>query len=207
MRKQAFGRALRLASLSSIAIGLQAQGQAPLLLQQPALSQTQIVFHYAGDLWTVPRAGGEAVRLTAAPGAETSPVFSPDGKWVAFTGEYEGNADLYVVAASGGVPRRLSWHPAQDVPLAFTPDGKKILFRSSRKVFGPEFYLAGLEPGPAEMVPLPQGDQASFSADGTRLALYAAGSRISDLEALSRRAHLQDLAGGFEGFEGGGLAS
>lgn len=170
MRNQVFGRALRVACLSAVTVGLQVQGQAPLLLQQPALSQTQIVFHYAGDLWTVPRAGGEAVRLTAAPGAETSPVFSPDGKWVAFTGEYEGNADLYVVAASGGVPRRLSWHPAQDVPLTFTPDGKKILYRSSRQVFATEFYLAGLEPGPAEGVPLPQGDQASYSPDGARLA-------------------------------------
>src|SRR4051794_17657634 len=76
----------------------------PLLMQKPTVSKTHIVFGYADDLWIVARSGGEARRLTAGPGVETDPFFSPDGRWVAFTGEYDGNQDVFVVPASGGVP-------------------------------------------------------------------------------------------------------
>ncbi len=77
----------------------------PLLLQKPALNRTHIVFAYAGDLWSVPRDGGSAVRLTSGSGTETDPAFSPDGSFIAFTGEYDGNVDVFVVPASGGVPK------------------------------------------------------------------------------------------------------
>src|SRR5499426_351908 len=102
-----------------------AQTETPTLLQKPAINDTQIVFGYAGDLWTVPREGGDAKRLTTGVGTETNPVFSPDGKTIAFTGEYDGNTDVYVVPAAGGVPKRLTWHPAPDTVLSWTPDGKK----------------------------------------------------------------------------------
>src|ERR1700749_637351 len=82
----------------------------PLLLQKPALSKTHIVFAYAGDLWSVPREGGDAVRITSGAGSETDPAFSPDGTRIAFTGEYDGNVDVFVVPASGGVPKRPTWH-------------------------------------------------------------------------------------------------
>src|SRR4051812_30724264 len=85
-----------------------------LLVQRPALNSTHIVFVYAGDLWSVPREGGDAVRLTSAAGVETNPVFSPDGKSLAFTGEYDGNVDVFVMPVNGGVPKRLTWHPAPD---------------------------------------------------------------------------------------------
>ena len=75
----------------------------PLLLQEPALSKTHIVFVYAGDLWSVPRAGGDTVRLTSGTGSETDPAFSPDGTEIAFTGEYDGNVDVYTIPAAGGV--------------------------------------------------------------------------------------------------------
>src|SRR5438309_12040983 len=73
-----------------------------LLLQKPTLSRTQIAFVYAGDLWIVPREGGDARRLTTGPGIETNPFFSPDGSTIAFTGEYDGNVDVYTVPAAGG---------------------------------------------------------------------------------------------------------
>ena len=92
--------------------------QAPLLAQQPALSASQIAFVTAGDIWSVPRAGGEAKRLTVGQGIEAAPSFSPDGKWVAFTGQYDGNTDVFVIPAEGGVPRRLTWHPSADVACA-----------------------------------------------------------------------------------------
>src|SRR2546428_12257899 len=76
-----------------------------LLLQKPALSATQVVFSYAGDLWSVPRGGGDAKRLTSGPGVETNPVFSPDRSQIAFKGEYDRNLDVFVMPASRGIPQ------------------------------------------------------------------------------------------------------
>jgi len=112
--------------------GLSADATPYLLLQKPTLSRTQIAFVYAGDLWTVPREGGDAQRLTSGAGTETNPIFSPDGSTIAFTGEYDGNVDVYTVPATGGVPKRLTWHPAPDTALGWSPDGKQILFSSNR---------------------------------------------------------------------------
>jgi tricorn protease len=143
-----------------------------LLLQKPALSRTQIVFVYAGDLWTVPRDGGDAKRLTSGAGIETNPAFSPDGSQIAFTGEYDGNVDVFVIPAEGGVPKRLTWHPAADITLGWTPDGKRILFSSTRTSYSRlrELFTVGLEGGMAEKVDLPMGFEGAFSPDGTQLA-------------------------------------
>ncbi|MGO9012471.1 MAG: PDZ domain-containing protein [Bryobacteraceae bacterium] len=145
----------------------------PLLLRKPALSRTEIVFTYAGDLWSVPRGGGEARRLTASPGVETSAVFSPDGSTIAFTGEYDGNVDVFVMPAEGGVPRRLTYHPGADVTVGWTPDGKRVLFRSHRAVpnDGNRLYTIGVEGGglPDEL-PLPIAEEGSYSPDGSHLA-------------------------------------
>ena len=78
------------------------------------MNQDSIVFGYAGDLWSVPRSGGAARRLTAGPGIEANPKFSMDGSQIAFTGEYDGNIDVFVMPAGGGVPKRLTWHPDPD---------------------------------------------------------------------------------------------
>src|SRR6059058_5375850 len=80
----------------------------PHILQRPALTETTIVFNYAGHLWTVPRAGGRATRLTAGVGLETSPVVSPDGQTIAFSGDYDGNTDVFTMPITGGVPRRVT---------------------------------------------------------------------------------------------------
>src|SRR5262245_22012269 len=87
---------------------------APLLLQRPSLSKTHIAFSYGDDLWIVPREGGQARQLPTNPGVEWGPVFSPDGKHIAFTGSYDGNQDVYVVPTSGGAPKRLTYHPGFD---------------------------------------------------------------------------------------------
>src|SRR3954464_13673974 len=89
-----------------------AQSAAPLLFRQPALSATDICFTFAGDIWIVPRAGGESRRLTASSSADTGWRFSPDGRLVAYTAVSNGNADVYVIATAGGVPKRLTFHPA-----------------------------------------------------------------------------------------------
>src|SRR6185436_5486717 len=98
---------LSLCALTAIATAIAAAADEPLLLQKPTLSKTHIVFAYAGDLWSVPRDGGDAVRLTSGTGIETDPAFSPDGTRIAFTGEYDGSVDVFVLPASGGVPKRL----------------------------------------------------------------------------------------------------
>ena len=149
----------------------------PLLLQKPTLSKTHIVFVYAGDLWSVPREGGDAVRLTSGAGSETDPAFSPDGTRIAFTGEYDGNIDVFVVPASGGVPKRLTWHPAPDRVLGWTPDGKRIIFTSSRTAYSRfgEMFTVPVEGGVEEKLPLPCGYQASLSPDGQSIAYEPTG--------------------------------
>ncbi len=143
-----------------------------LFAHQPTLNRTQIVFVYAGDLWSVPREGGAAKRLTTGPGSESNPVFSPDGTQIAFTGEYDGNVDVFVIPAAGGVPKRLTWHPAADNALGWTPDGKRVLFTSQRTAYSrfAELFTAGLDGGLEEKLPLPRGAEAAMSPDGARLA-------------------------------------
>src|SRR5438477_10668609 len=102
---QFMNRAALAVVLFSIAVACFADTSRPLLLQRPTLNSTHIVFSYAGDLWSVPRQGGDAVRLTVGPGIETNPIFSPDGTQIAFQGEYDGNTDMYIMPASGGVPK------------------------------------------------------------------------------------------------------
>jgi tricorn protease len=144
----------------------------PLLLQKPTLSKTHIVFAYAGDLWSVPRDGGAAVRLTSGAGVETDPAFSPDGTRIAFTGEYDGNVDVFVVPAAGGVPKRLTWHPAADHVLGWTPDGRRVIFGSSRSAYAgfDEMFSVPAEGGVEEKLPLPSGYAASMSPDGQSIA-------------------------------------
>jgi len=154
------------------------QSDPPLLLRFPTVSKTQIVFNYGGDLWIVSRDGGDASRLTAGIGVESLPVFSPNGTMIAFTGEYDGNRDVYVVAAAGGVPRRLTFHPADEDVLGWTRDGKNILFASwgsSFRHFENQLYTVPVEGGFPAKLPIPVGEEASFSPDGTHLAYVPHG--------------------------------
>jgi tricorn protease len=143
----------------------------PLLLHHPTISATEIVFVYAGDLWSVPRAGGVATRLTAGVGTASLPVFSPDGSEIAFTGEYDGNADVYVIPASGGTPRRLTHHPAADEVIGWTRDGKSILFASNRNSssFYSRLFTVSREGGFPTELPLPIGAEGSYSPDGKEI--------------------------------------
>jgi tricorn protease len=153
-------------------------GSAPLLLRRPAISKTQLVFNYAGDLWTVGRDGGNARRLTSAVGNETSPRFSPDGTLIAFNGEYDGNQDVYVVPVAGGTPRRLTFHPAAESVLGWAPDGRSILFSSVGNSFynaAEQLYTVPVDGGFPTQLPLALGFEASFSPDGTHLAYVPHG--------------------------------
>ena len=105
------------------------------LLAQPAISKNHIAFIYAHDLWVADVGGSHPRRLTVDEGEESSPYFSPDGKLIAFTAEYDGNTDVFIVPVEGGIPTRLTWHPGSDITRGFTPDGKSVLFLSQRSVF------------------------------------------------------------------------
>jgi tricorn protease len=143
----------------------------PLLVQSPTISKTQIVFAYGGYLWSVPREGGEARQLTTG-GHEARPRFSPDGNWIAFTGQYDGNIDAYVMPADGGEPKRLTWHPDADVVVGWTPDGKKVLISSGREAYADfdRLYTIPVEGGVPEVLPMWRGEAASYSPDATRIA-------------------------------------
>jgi len=149
-----------------------AYASGPLLLQRPTLSKTHIAFSYAGDLWIVPRQGGEAHLLTSGSGVKSDPVFSPDGSMIAFTGDYEGNVDVYVMPSEGGVPRRLTHHPGVDEVVGWTPDGKQVLFRSGRNSYSRfnRLFTVGLQGGLPHELPLPMAEFGSFSPDGKHIA-------------------------------------
>lgn len=142
------------------------------LLSDPAVSGDRIAFGYANDLWVANLDGTGARRLTSHPGIESGPRFSPDGKWVTFTGRYEGNTDVYVVPSEGGVPKRLTWHPKDDVALGFTPDGASILFASPREVYTSRYQQLFTVPvggGMATKLPIPHAAKAVFSSDGSKI--------------------------------------
>ncbi len=177
--------ALPLAACSSsanagpVAAVVNAKALAPtdetLLLQQPTISKDNVVFAYARDLWVVSRAGGTARRLTSSPGVESGPRLSPDGRWVAFSGQYEGNVDVYVISIDGGMPTRLTWHPGGDRVLDWHPDGERILFASGRDSSTPvdRLVLVKVTVGPEEALPVPRVSHAQFNADASRIAYTA----------------------------------
>jgi tricorn protease len=164
---------LGLVSLAALAAGMAGGASAaPLLLQHPSLSQTQIAFEYAGGIWTVGREGGQAQSIVSGQDQNSRPIFSPDGRWIAFTGRYDGNTDVYVVPAAGGEPRRLTWHPGDDVAVGWSPDGKSIMFRSQRATSRDldQLYTVPVGGGAPTEIPLASANEASFSPDGTHMA-------------------------------------
>ncbi|GBC79297.1 Tricorn protease [bacterium HR09] len=153
------------------------------LLRFPDVYGGEVVFCYAGDLWKAPAGGGLAVRLTAHPGQELFPKFSPDGKWIAFTGQYDGDEQVYVIPSQGGEPKQLTYYPAKG-PLAprhgydnqvygWTPDGSAVLFRSFMDADGGRtetaLYTVKLTGGLPEKLPMPTAGAGDFSPDAKKM--------------------------------------
>jgi tricorn protease len=140
------------------------------MFRQPTVSQAQIAFVYAGDIWIVSRKGGTATRLSSPQGEESFPRFSPDGTKIAYSAAYDGNTDVYVVTANGGEPVRLTYHPMEDRVIGWHPDGKRVLFASSRESgrqrFS-QFYLVGPDGGLPEKLPVPYGEFGAIAENGT----------------------------------------
>lgn len=151
--------------------------QGTMLLREPTISDDHIVFVYADDLWKVGRDGGQAMRLTSDEGSERQPHFSPDGEWIAFTAEYDGNTDVYLMPADGGQPMRLTWHSAYDDVCGWTPDGE-ILFSSGRAGLPTmESHLYTISPtgGMPEKLSVPRAAQGEISQDGKHVGYWPYG--------------------------------
>ncbi len=143
------------------------------LLSEPAISDNHIAFIYDNDLWVANKDGSYPRRLTVDEGVESRPYFSPDGKHLAFSAEYDGNTDLFIVPVEGGIPRRLTWHPGSDICSGFTPDGEQVLFLSQREVFTTRFmqlFTISLEGGHPEKLVIPHAFHATYSPEGKMLA-------------------------------------
>lgn len=152
------------------------------LLRFPDVHGEQITFVYAGDIWVVEATGGTARRLTSHPGLELSPKFSPDGRFIAFSGEYSGTRQIFVVPVAGGEPRQLTFHnDVGELPprggfdhrvLDWTPDGEKILFLAHRLPWGPRRsrpYVVSAAGGMEEPLPIPESGTAMYSPDGEKV--------------------------------------
>lgn len=167
-----------------------------MLLREPALSQNHLAFVYAGDLWVARLDGSDPRRLTSHPAEERHPVFSPDGQWLAFSAEYEGNLDVYVISVEGGQPRRLTWHPDNDIPLDWSADGSEVALVSDRETDhgrSGQLYHVSVEGG----LPVRQMDarvyRGSYSDDGA-FAYIPHGSGYNGLFGGSA---------GWKGYRGG----
>ncbi|HJZ82635.1 MAG TPA: S41 family peptidase [Pyrinomonadaceae bacterium] len=179
-------------ALPAITLFLLASTTAPgqtKLLRFPDIYGDRVAFTYGGDIWTAPANGGTAVRLTAHPGMEVFAKFSPDGNWIAFTGQYDGDEQVYVIPATGGVPRQLTFYPAKgpftprwgwdNQVYGWTKDGKNIIFKSQRDSWSlpiARLYTVPFDGGPAEALPMPEAGSGDFSPDGSRM-VYSPQSR------------------------------
>ena len=157
-------------------------GEPTRLLRFPDLSGDRIAFTYAGDIWLASTDGGTATRLTSHPGLELFAKFSPDGQWIAFTGQYDGDEQVYVVPTAGGAPRQLTFYPAAG-PLAprwgydyqvygWSPDGSEVLFRSLRDGWDlgdTKLFLASVSGGLPRALPMPESGGGDLSPDGRRV--------------------------------------
>ncbi len=154
------------------------------LLRFPDIYKDKIAFMYGGDLWLASSAGGTAHRITAHPGRELFPKFSPDGKWLAFTGQYDGNFNVYVMPAEGGQPKQLTFYQGSAQPLTdrmgvlnqvigWTQDGKSIIFLSRRDAsngWTKRLYTVSVDGGLAQPMAMDEGGLLSFSPDGSKVA-------------------------------------
>ncbi len=142
------------------------------MLRYPDVSASHIVFLYANDLWLVSREGGVATPLASPPGSESYPRFSPDGKTIAFMGNYDGGFDLYTIPASGGTPHRVTHHPVYEVLTDWTPDDRLIFWGYMALDYprAQELFTVSSKGGLPKKLPVPYGANGRISPDGKWLA-------------------------------------
>lgn len=193
------------------------------LLRFPDINNDLIAFVYAGDIWTVSSNGGEARRLTSHEGLELFPKISPDGKWIAFSGEYSGSRQIFVMPSTGGVPRQLTWYNSvgvmpprggwDHVVLDWTPDSKQILIRANRTPYNErqgKYFLVSIDGGLEKPLPVANGGFGVFSPDGSKIVFTPVdrefrnwkrykGGRASDLWIYNLSENSSEQITNFEG--------
>jgi tricorn protease len=193
------------------------------LLRFPDINNNLVTFVYAGDIWTVNSNGGEARRLTSHEGLELFPKISPDGKWIAFSGEYSGNRQIFVIPSNGGVPKQLTWYNTvgimpprggwDDVVLDWTPDSKQILIRANRTPYSERqgrYYLVSLDGGLEKPLPIVNGGFGVLSPDGSKMVFTPVdrefrnwkrykGGRATDLWIYNLKENTSEQITNFEG--------
>jgi tricorn protease len=180
MLKRNVGR-LMLCLVALLFCAVPSRGQTK-LLRFPDVYGDKVVFTYGGDLWLASTSGGLATRLTAHPGLELFAKFSPDGKWIAFTGQYDGDEQVYVIPVTGGIPKQLTYYPTrgplpprwgyEDQVYGWSPDGKSVLFRSLRDHFDLgdcQLYTVPVDGGLPKPLPMPFSGAGDFSPDGSKV--------------------------------------
>ena len=166
-----FAIALLVCTFASLALGREAR-----LVRYPSYSNGRVAFTYLGDIWTADDNGQNTQRLTVNRARDAYPRFSPDGKWIAFSSDRNGNLDVFIIAASGGTARQLTFHSADDTVLGWTPDGRGVLFSSNRgEDFPAQLYIVNVDGGLPRRAGTDMGIQASFSQDGKRIAYNPKG--------------------------------
>jgi tricorn protease len=149
-----------------------AHGEPLRLMHYPDIAYGKIVFSYQGDLWVVPQDGGRAVRLTVHDGFETHSRFSPDGKWIAFTGNYFGGTNVFIIPSDGGEPKQLTFEASPAVVVGWTPDSQYVIFSSDRSAYSQfytELFKVSIDARWPEKLPVDRGSLASFSPDGRKM--------------------------------------
>ena len=206
------------------------------LVRYPHYHAGQVAFTYLGDIWTADETGKNIRRLTVHRARDVYPRFSPDGKWIAFSSDRNGNLDVFIIPAAGGTAKQLTAHSADDTVLAWAPDSKRVLFGSNRaEDFAAKLYTVGLDGGMPQNVGADMGLWGSYSPDGGKLAInrhgqaywrkYYRGSNQTDVTVMDvaqkKFTKLTDFNGsdswpmwGSDGFiyfvsdrEGGGLTN
>src|SRR6266850_5315721 len=175
---------------SSLAFGREAR-----LVRYPSYNNGRIAFTYLGDIWTADENGGNIQRLTVNRARDAYPRYSPDGKWIAFSSDRNGNLDVFIIPSEGGAAKQLTVHSADDTVLGWRPDSRAVLFSSNRgDDFANQLYLVSIDGGLPVRAGTDMGVQAAYSPDGKRLAYnpksqvywrkYYRGSYQSDIEVL-----------------------
>lgn len=193
------------------------------LLRFPDIRKDLVAFVYAGDIWSVNAQGGDARRLTSHEGLELFPKISPDGQWIAFSGEYSGSRQVFVMPAEGGTPRQLTWYNSvgvmpprggfDHVVLDWTPDSKQVLIRANRTTFGDRngrYYLVSIDGGLEEPLPIVNGGFAVLSPDASQIVFTPVdrefrtwkryqGGRASDLWIYNLKNNTSEQITDFKG--------
>src|SRR5690348_1714578 len=205
-----------------LAIALLAPALAPAqvkVLRHPAYSKGKVAFSYLGDIWIANENGSGAQRLTDNKARDIYPRFSPDGSWIAFSSNRDGNYDVFVIPAAGGKPKQLTFHTADDNVVGWSPDGKKVLFSSTRaKGAFPTvstLFEVAVDGGVEMPVPTDWGASASYSPDGKKLAFmrhpsvwsrkHYRGAYAADLWVLDLGANTYAKISGQDDYKGNWL--